>query len=589
MSMEEMSAQAQEVIVKGIAAAPGIAICTAYLYSMQVPRVQAKTISPEDVESELQRLRSSNQRAEKELMKILAFAEHKLGSQSAKIFEAQIMILNDGILMGAIENRIGKELKTAEFLVFDEISKYKRLMLAAPDEYMHERAHDVDDVMNRIIRNIQDQKLFSKLEGEAVIVSETLTPADTVIFSRNQVLGYATDLGGVTSHAALLSRSLKIPAVVGLHSATKQVLSGDLIAVDGYAGVIAIHPTEETLEGLRHKAQRFKEFEQQLVGLARLPAETLDHKRIDLAANLEFVEEIEFALTQGAAGVGLYRTESELLAQSRYPSEDEQYEAYNKVAEEMFPHNVIFRTFDVGGDKLTPERFEEDNPFLGWRGIRVCLDRPEILLTQLRAILRASTRRNVSIMFPMVTKLSEVRRAKELLKQVKDELKAKGVRFDQRLKVGVMIEVPAAAILAESIAAEVDFLSIGTNDLIQYLLAVDRGNSLVAPIYQQFNPAVLRTIKMIVEAGHKHNIWVGMCGEMAGDPLATIVLMGLGLDELSVIPTTLPEIKKIIRSVKHKDAKKIADKVLTLTTEDEIHQYLFSALKGKLPDLPLEP
>jgi phosphotransferase system enzyme I (PtsI) len=255
----------------------------------------------------------------------------------------------------------------------------------------------------------------------------------------------------------------------------------------------------------------------------------------------------------------------------------------------MFPHNVIFRTFDVGGDKLTPERFEEDNPFLGWRGIRVCLDRPEILLTQLRAILRASTRRNVSIMFPMVTKLSEVRRAKELLKQVKDELKAKGVRFDQRLKVGVMIEVPAAAILAESIAAEVDFLSIGTNDLIQYLLAVDRGNSLVAPIYQQFNPAVLRTIKMIVEAGHKHNIWVGMCGEMAGDPLATIVLMGLGLDELSVIPTTLPEIKKIIRSVKHKDAKKIADKVLTLTTEDEIHQYLFSTLKGKLPDLPLEP
>ena len=586
--MDDTSRSTQEIILKGIAAAPGIAIGPAYLYSKHIPKVQAKAIAPEDVDAEIQRLRSANQRSEKELMKILAFAEHKLGSQSAKIFEAQIMILNDTILMAAIEGRLRKEFRNAEFVVFDEISKYKRLMLAAPDEYMHERAHDVDDVMNRIIRNIQDQKLFSKVEGEAIIVSETLTPADTVIFSRNQVLGYVTDLGGVTSHAALLSRSLKIPAVVGLHTATKQIRTGDFIAIDGYAGVVVIRPTEENLEALRHKAERFKEFEQQLVGLAGLPAETLDHKRIELAANLEFVEEIDFALRQGPSGVGLYRTESELLTQTHYPSEDDQFETYDNVANKLFPHNVIFRTFDVGGDKLTPEMYQEDNPFLGWRGIRVCLDRQEIFLTQLRAILRASTRRNVMIMFPMVSTLLEVRRAKELVKQAKEELKSKGTRFDQKMKVGVMIEVPSAAILADEIAAEVDFLSIGTNDLIQYMLAVDRGNSLVASLFQPFNPAVVRTIKAVADAAHKHNIWVGMCGEMAGDPLATMLLLGLGMDELSVVPTVLPEIKKIIRSIKHKDAKKLADKILTLSSEEEITKYLFSILREKLPDLPLE-
>jgi phosphotransferase system enzyme I (PtsI) len=588
MSMDDTSVSAAEVILKGIAAAPGIAIGPAYLYSKHIPKVQAKTIAPEDLDVEIQRLRSATQRSEKELMKILAFAEHKLGSESAKIFEAQIMVLNDSILMGAIEGRIHKELRNAEFIVFDEISKYKRLMLAAPDEYMHERAHDVDDVMNRIIRNIQDQKLSSKLEGEAIIVSETLTPADTIIFSRNQILAYTTDLGGVTSHAALLSRSLKIPAVVGLHTATKQIRTGDFIAVDGYAGLVAIRPSDETLDGLRHKAERFKEFEQQLEGLAGLPAETLDHKRVELAANLEFVGEIDFALRQGSLGVGLYRTESELLRQTRYPSEDEQFAIYDEVAQKLFPHNVIFRTFDVGGDKLTPEMYEEDNPFLGWRGIRVCLDRQDIFLTQLRAILRASTRRNVMAMFPMVSSLLEVRKAKQLLTVAKEELVKAGVRFDQKMKIGVMIEVPSAAILADDIAAEVDFLSIGTNDLIQYLLAVDRGNSLVAPIFQPFNPAVLRTIKMIADAAHKHNRWVGMCGEMAGDPLATMVLLGLGLDELSMVPTVLPEIKKIVRSIKYKDARKLADRVLTVNSEKEIADLLISVLREKLPDLPLE-
>jgi phosphoenolpyruvate-protein phosphotransferase (PTS system enzyme I) len=462
------------------------------------------------------------------------------------------------------------------------------MMMASPDEYMHERARDVDDVMNRIIRNIQDQKLYSKLEGASIIVSETLAPADTVIFSRNQILGYATDLGGVTSHAALLSRSLKIPAVVGLHTATKLIKTGDTLAIDGYAGYLIINPTADTLKILQARAERFLAFEQQLAGLAAMPADTLDKKHIELAANIEFAEEIEFARNQGSEGVGLFRTEMQLIGRADYPSEDEQAALYSKVAEAAFPHSVIFRTFDVGGDKLTPDGLHEENPFLGWRGIRVMLDRPDIFLDQLRAILRASTRRNVRVMFPMVTTVTEVQKAKTLLKQAMEELKTRGVKFDARIRVGVMIEVPAAAMMAEQLASEVHFLSIGTNDLVQYLMAVDRGNDAVAPLFQPFHPAVVRTLRHISEAAHHKNIWVGVCGEMAGDPLATVLLVGLGMDELSVIPPVLPEIKKIIRSIKAKDAKRVADKACALHTETEIRAFLSSIIKNRVPEIPFE-
>jgi phosphotransferase system enzyme I (PtsI) len=578
-----------EVILKGVAAAPGISTGPAYLYTKQVPQIQAKTITPGETAFEIERLRNAVARSQKELTKILTFAEQKLGSESAKIFEAQVMILGDTILLLTIEKRIAEELKNAESIVVDEISKYRRLMLAAPDEYMHERAHDLDDVMNRIVRNIQDQKLVSRLEGEYVIVSESLTPADTVIFSRNQVLGYATDFGGTTSHAAILSRSLKIPAVVGLRSATRVLRTGDSVAIDGYSGLLIIRPSEDTLQSLERKERRLREFEERLTELIDLAAETKDHRTIELSANIEFPDEVDFARSQGSVGIGLYRTESGLMRQGQYPSEDEQYECYRTVAERIYPHPVIFRTFDVGGDKVMPDAYEEANPFLGWRGIRVLLDRPELFLTQLRAILRASVRKNVRVMFPMVATLQEVLAAKAHMQRAMEELKTLGVPFDASLKMGVMVEVPSAAIMAEQIAAEVDFLSIGTNDLIQYTLAVDRDNDAVAPLYQQFNPAVLRTIKMTIDAGHRRKVWVGMCGEMAGDPVATMLLVGLGLDEFSMIPTTLPEIKKIIRSIRFRDAKRVAEKALTMTTPEEIRSYLSSVLKGCIPEIPLEP
>jgi phosphotransferase system enzyme I (PtsI) len=578
----------QEIVLKGVAAAPGISCGPAYLYSKLIPRIEEKSITPEEVESEIGRLRSANARSEKELQKIHAFAEQKLGSQNARIFEAQIMILADAILMGAIEKRIAQELKNAEFIVTDEITKYKQVMLAAHDEYMHERARDVDDVMNRIIRNIQDQKLFSKLDGASIIVSESLAPSDTIIFSRNQVLGYATDLGGVTSHAAILARSLKIPAVVGLRTSTKTVKTGDTIAIDGYAGLIVLNPTEETVQTLELKKQRFREFEGGLVNIAGLTAETVDHKHIELSANIDFDTEIEFARAQGSAGIGLFRTESQLIGKASYPTEEEQYQAYSRVADGVFPHSVIFRAFDVGGDKISPDTEHEANPFLGWRGIRVLLDRPRLFLDQLRSILRASTRKNVRIMFPMVSTVQEIRRAREMVSLAKKELDARALPYDPDIKIGIMVEVPAAAVLAEQMAAEADFLSIGTNDLIQYLLAVDRDNAAVAPLYQQFNPAVLRTIRHIIDAGHKKGIWVGMCGEMAGDPLATVLLIGLGIDELSVIPSVLPEIKKIILSIKYKEAKRVADKVLTMSTDQEIRDHLSSITRNKVPEIPFD-
>jgi phosphotransferase system enzyme I (PtsI) len=577
----------QEVVLQGIAAAPGIARGRVYLYNKHVPKVPDRTISHEDVPAEIERLHHAVARSQKELNKILAYAEQKLGPGKSKIFEAQIMILNDPLLFEAIETRIRSEHKNAEFIINDEINKYQRLMLGANDEYMRERAYDVEDLKNRILRNIQQERLQSRLEGSAVIVAESLTSADTILFSRNEVLGYATDLGGVTSHAALLSRSLKIPAVMGLRDVTNKVSTGDEVVVDGYSGRFIIHPSKETIAEFEERRAKFLAFEEKLADLRDLPSETLDRKRIDLSVNIEFEDELEFARLQGAEGIGLYRTERLILECDAIPSEEEQYEEYKRIADKMYPYRVILRTFDVGGDKVLPQSLPEANPYLGWRGIRICLDEPKLFLDQLRAILRASTRKNVAMMFPMVATVSEVREAKKMVEQAKAELRVRGLPFDEHMKIGVMIEVPSAALMAGEIAREVDFVSIGTNDLIQYLLAVDRTNSVVASLYQEFHPAVLRSIKQIIDASHKSKVWVGMCGEMAGDPLAVILLVGLGLDEFSVVPAVLPEIKKIIRSIKYREAKRIAEKALKFSTEEEVEQYLREVIKEKFPEIPL--
>lgn len=394
-------------------------------------------------------------------------------------------------------------------------------------------------------------------------------------------------MGSVTSHTALLSRSLKIPAVVGLRAMMKQVNNDDFTIIDGHSGTVVINPTKETIHEFEIKHEVFMRFERKLEGLRDLPSETKDGKRINLAANVEFEEELEYLHAQGADGIGLFRSESMLIGKSTFPSEDEQFELYQRVADSVYPNRVILRTFDIGGDKLMNDSFTEPNPFLGWRGIRIGLSRPEILDTQLRAILRASTRKNLCILIPMVSTFQEVRKVKEILQQAKRELRDAKIKFDPSIKLGVMIEVPAAAVMAEEIAKEVDYLSIGTNDLIQYTMAVDRTNPIVSELYREFHPAVLRTIKHIIDSGHRAHKWVGMCGEMAGDPLATILLLGIGLDEFSAVPTILQEIKKVIRGVRYDHAQLIAKKALSFKTSDEVERFLHSIMHKKFPDIPI--
>ncbi len=583
-----MSVVKKEKLLRGVPASPGIAVGNAYLYTKEIPSVQERLLEDGTYEQEIDRMSAAIQKSEKELGKILAFARQKVGDAKAKIFEAQIMVLQDNVLIESLKKRIQKEKKNAEFIVSDEISKYAKLMLSAHDEYMHERAHDMEDLRNRIIRNMYQEKLISKLEGSSIIVAHSLTPADTMILSRNKVLGYATDLGGVTSHAALFSRSLKIPAVVGLGDVSREVETGDQLIIDGYSGVIVVHPTEERLKDYEAKRQHFVLFEEQLAQLKDLPAETKDGHAIELSANIELPEELEYVVLQGSRGVGLYRTESLLIGQDDFPTEEEQYLEYKKVADRIYPHRVIMRTFDIGGDKIAPEMAEEANPFLGWRGIRICLDRPDLFMQQLRALLRASARKNLAIMFPMISTIGEVHKAKEFVEQAKAELCAKEIAFDANVQIGVMIEVPSAALSAGPIAALVDFLSIGSNDLTQYLLAVDRGNSLVADLYQPFDPAVLITLKHVINSGHKHGKWVGICGEFAGNPVATALLIGLGIDELSVVPAVLPEIKKIIRSLNYSDMQIITRKALNLSTGDEVDSCLRKFLISECPDIPVE-
>lgn len=587
-SVERAEAQDHaRVVIHGIAASPGLAFGKVFVFERKTIEVIHKIIQTDQIDTEIERLRQAIQQSEKELKKILSFAEQKIGNSKAQIFEAQIMILNDPVFIDKIIRRIREEGVNAESAVNAEMNIYQESLLESGEDYLRERVEDLEDVKNRIIRNIQQERLFSRFKGSAIVVAKNLSPADTILFSRNDVLGYATDMGGITSHTALLSRSLKIPAVVGLQYISKAANTGDDMILDGYSGTVILRPTHRDIEKYEEKKRRYELFEEKLTVLRDYPAETIDGVRIRLAANADMEEELDFVGFQGAEGIGLYRSESLLIGRDTFPTEDEQYEAYWLAAEKVYPHSVTIRVFDIGGDKVFPKMIEESNPFLGWRGIRILLDRPELFRTQLRALLRASVKKNVKIMLPMISGVSEVLAALEHIENVKEELRSKKIPFDEDITVGAMIEVPSAAILSKEIARRVDFLSIGTNDLIQYMLAVDRGNPTINKLFQEFHPAVLRMIKHIIDAGHKQRVPVSMCGEMAGDPIATILLVGMGIDELSVVPSVLPEVKKIIRSVSYKEASKISRRALSMKTPEEVFEYLRKTLKTKLPDVPL--
>jgi phosphoenolpyruvate-protein phosphotransferase (PTS system enzyme I) len=564
----------QEISYRGIPASPGISIGKAYLFTRSNFEVDIQLLYNNEIEKEIEEFHNALNLSMKELNKIRTISYEKIGEKNSLIFDAQLEILKDKFFISNIINRIKAEKKTASFIFDDEMSKIGQALLSANDEYLKERSADINDVRNRVIRNMRKEKLVSKVEEYSIIIGHELTPADTILFSKRKVQGYATDKGGITSHAAIVARALRVPAVVGMKDISKIISSGDFIIIDGFNGSVIKNPSEKTLRSCKKRIDKLKEYEVKLNKIIDLPGETLDKKYIELSANIEFDEEIDFIVNTGHCGIGLYRTEHLFLEAGDFPSEERQIEEYTNIANVTYPNTVTIRTYDIGGDKLLPRSEKENNPFLGWRGIRICLDRVDIFKEQLRALLRSSIKKNIKIMFPMISSVSEVKKTKKILNEVREDLASKEIPFDKNIEIGIMIEVPSAYFLADELAKEVDFFSIGTNDLIQYILAVDRGNEYISNLYLEFHPAVLRAIKSITEAAHRNKIKVSVCGEMASDPLATAVLVGLGIDELSVGPIVFPEIKQIIRRIRYKDTRKLCDEILTLPTEEEIRKIL---------------
>ena len=571
-----------ENILKGIAAAPGIAISKVFKYQKEKEEVTREIIT--DTEEAIQNLNVAMEQSKKELRKIFTLAVDKLGDKRGAIFEAQIMILDDPILNTTIKERILKEKHSPEFVVNDEISKYTTLMNLSHESYMKERSYDIEDIKNRIIRNLKKKKWKSRITSDVIVVTSNISPSDTVLFSRVNVKGYVTDFGGLTSHAAIVARSLNIPAVVGLHEATNRINDGDTLIIDGFRGEVIINPNETQIKEYNKKIELLRAYDTELLKLRDLPAETIDGREIQLLANLDLADEVEFIIHNCAKGIGLVRTEQLFEEYEAFPDEEQQYEVYNKIAERIYPENIIIRTFDIGGDKVLPVDLKEPNPFLGWRGIRLLLDNKHLFKLQIRAILRASKHKNVKVMLPMIASMREILESKQIIQECKDELAKERINFDKHMSVGIMIEIPSAAILIKDFAEEVDFLSIGTNDLIQYLLAVDRGNDIVGNIYQEFHPAVIRILSHIITEGKSAGKMVSMCGEMAADPFAVPLLIGLGLKSFSVSASAIPQIKKIIRGLEYKDLQKLAKECLALKSEKEIKDRVHNFYDLKVQD-----
>ncbi|GIK60791.1 MAG: phosphoenolpyruvate--protein phosphotransferase [Ignavibacteriota bacterium] len=566
-SFKDIYRQAENKI-SGLAAAPGIIIGEAYLYTKE--KLQINKADIDDIEKAKNDLVDAIAKSKKELNKVFVFAREKMDEVRAAIFEAQLMILDDPILLDEIIGRIEKEKKSPEFIVDDEISKYQNKMILSHESYMKERALDIEDIKQRIVRNLQKKRWESKIEHNVIVVSESLTPADTILLTRNKVLAFITDHGGLTSHAAIISRSLNIPAVVGTHNATAQIKDNDEIVVDGFYGYVIVNPTEEQKEFFVNKRKRLLELQHELEELKDEKAITKDGREIKLFANVDVSGEIDMVVTSGANGIGLYRTEQILHELGEFPNEDEQTIIYSKLASRIYPSSITIRVFDIGGDKFRFLDFEEPNPFLGLRGIRLLLENPALFKTQIRAILKSSLNKNVRIMIPMVSTLKEISEAKRIIEECKSELLSEKIKFDEDIKVGIMIEVPSAAVMARELSREVDFVSIGTNDLVQYLMAVDRGNDLVADLYQEFSPAVISTLKHIIDETKKSKKPVSLCGELAADTLAMPLLLGLGLDSLSMSTPTIPYAKRIIRSCEYKKAKRLVTECLKMHSEEDV-------------------
>ena len=578
-----------EMILKGIPAAPGIIIGKAYFMDSDDFTITKRHITERDLPNEINRFQDALIKTRTEILKIQDKISKDMGAEHGEIFSAHLLILEDTMLIEEVISKMKKEKIGVEYVFLEILRKYIRTFSKMDDEYLKERISDINDVGKRVLRNLLGAKQISltDLKEKVIIIAYDLSPSDTAVMHKKNVIGFATDIGGRTSHTAIMAKSLEIPAVVGLERITKIVKNGDILIVDGNRGRIITEPQKKTQERYIAEKKKYEKLEKELLTLKNLPCETLDGHRIELSANIELPEEIPSVLRHGADGIGLYRSEFFYINRTDLPTEEEQFKAYKEVAKKMAPRPVIIRTLDLGGDKFLSqlEIPREMNPFMGWRAIRFCLARPDVFKVQLRAILRASAYGSLKIMYPMISGVEELRQANTILKEVKDRLRKERIPFAKDIKVGAMIEIPSAALTSDILARETDFFSIGTNDLIQYALAVDRVNEKIAYLYEPAHPAILRLIKYVIDSGHKEGIWVGMCGEMAGDPALVLILLGLGLDEFSTSPILLPEIKKIIRAFKLQDAKKMAEKALTFQTGVEVENFARRRLKEILPEL----
>jgi len=565
-----------EKVLRGIAVSPGV--CRGKILVIGKPQsdpILRHQLTEAEVPQQLQRFQHALVVTRQQIMEVQRQVNEGLGAKDASIFDAHLLVLEDPTLIDEVTRVIRGQRVSAEFAFQQVADKYSATLSAIEDEYIRERATDMRDVASRVLDNLlgrgEDLDL-NKLKEPCIIISHDLTPTRTARLDRKMVLGFATDIGGRTSHTAIMARSMRIPAVVGLRTASRELATGQYALLDGFNGQVVINPTDQTLFEYGQLIRKRVTLEEKLRDTLDKPAVTLDGTHVVLSANVEQPSDTEAVIASGAEGVGLFRTEYLFINRETLPTEEEQYEAYRSVAAALQPHPVIIRTLDLGGDKFLSHLGlpHEMNPFLGWRAIRFCLQEKDIFRAQLRAILRASAEGNVKMMYPMISGLQELTMANSLVAQYKAELHCEGIAYDDSIEIGAMIEIPSAAVAAESLGRHVRFFSIGTNDLIQYSLAVDRLNERIAHLYEPTHPAIVRLIKMTAEAGRKNGIWTGVCGEMAGDPVLTPLLLGLGVTELSAAPGVIPQIKYLIRRLKMNEATEMADFALHCDNADEI-------------------
>lgn len=578
--------------ISGIGVSAGVVIGKAQLAGRRSGRIEERELkSDQDVKREIDRFKQALTKSESQLEELRHRVADILGEKDARIFDAHLMLVADQALIDEVIDQIKHQRRNAEFIFNKVIQRYANALKEVDDDYIRDRFADIRDVANRVVDNLRGEPETSvdlaHMQEPRIIIADDLSPSDTASMDRDNVLGFVTALGSRTSHTAIMARSMNIPAVVGVTEALDQIQTGDLLILDGFRGTVIVRPDEHALAVYRDRIKSQEEWLQILESEVALPAETIDGFRVQLAANIELPAEVEIIRQSYGVGIGLFRTEYLFINQTMLPSEEDQFQAYRKVVEDIYPQSVIIRTLDIGGDKFISNlRMPSDlNPFLGMRAIRFCLSRPDIFMSQLRAILRASAHGKVRVMFPMISTVEELQQALEYLQQAEAELDAEGIAYNKHLDVGIMVEVPAAALLAEQLAPYVDFFSLGTNDLIQYSLAADRANPDIAYLYQPSHPSIIRLIQQVVHVAYNHGKWVSICGEMAGEPLLAPLILGLGIHELSMSSVSIGLIKRLIRRISIHDAEQLVAQAVECGTAVEVRKLCEEFVQDVAPDL----